>query len=70
MAKALLKTGKAPCDDITDTEDQSCILQSILREIINNQNMQIQQMQGVLDSLEYPEFNDCVVEIKTIDSVS
>jgi len=70
MAKALLKTGKAPCDDLTDTDDQECVLQSILREIINNQNMQIQQMQGVLESKGYPEFNDCVVEMKTIDSVS
>eukprot|EP00571_Detonula_confervacea_P011421 CAMPEP_0172304456 /NCGR_PEP_ID=MMETSP1058-20130122/5857_1 /TAXON_ID=83371 /ORGANISM="Detonula confervacea, Strain CCMP 353" /LENGTH=422 /DNA_ID=CAMNT_0013015687 /DNA_START=50 /DNA_END=1318 /DNA_ORIENTATION=- len=68
MAKALLKTGKVKCDDLTDEEsDQAddCALEIILREIINNQNHQIQSMRGLLESKDYPQENDCKVEVTT-----
>ena len=64
MAKALLKTGKLTCDDLTDEEsDQAddCALEVILREIINNQNAQIQGMRNILEGKVYPETNDCEV---------
>ena len=41
MAKALLKTGKLECDNLTE-ETADCALEQILREIINEQNFQIQ----------------------------
>lgn len=66
MAKALLKTGKVNCDDLTDEEsDQAadCALEVILREIINNQNAQIQAMRGILEAKSYPAENDCKVDV-------
>ena len=66
MAKALLKTGKLTCDDLTDEDsDQAddCALEVILREIINNQNAQIQGMRAILEGKGYPETNDCEVGI-------
>ncbi|KAL7554971.1 hypothetical protein ACHAWF_018546 [Thalassiosira exigua] len=66
MAKALLQTGKVKCDDLTDEEsDQAddCALEVILREIINNQNAQIQVMRGILEAKSYPAENDCKVDV-------
>jgi hypothetical protein len=62
MAKALLKTGLS-CEDLTDDEDPNCIMEGIMREIINGQNAQIQNMRGVLESLEEPAYADCVVPV-------
>jgi hypothetical protein len=39
MAKTLLISGKIPCADHTDDEDPLCIMNVIVREIINNQNL-------------------------------
>jgi Domain of unknown function (DUF305) len=39
MAKTLLISGTIPCDDVTDDEDPLCIMNVIVREIINNQNL-------------------------------
>merc|ERR1712037_1045588 len=64
MAKALLKTGRVDCDDLTDEDGpqaNDCALEVIIREIINNQNAQIQAMRGILESEGYPEENDCQV---------
>merc|ERR1712032_1417912 len=58
MAKALLKTGKLVCDDLTDEEsDQAddCTMEVLLRSIINVQNHEIQIMESLLKS------GDCVV---------
>merc|ERR1719396_124497 len=66
MAKALLITGKLTCDDLTDEDTEQaddCALEVILREIINNQNAQIQGMRSILEGLGYPETNDCKVGI-------
>jgi hypothetical protein len=67
MAKALLKTGTVTCArergiDIPDDDD--CILDGILREIIGNQNYQINLMYGLLQEGGYPKSNDCVIEIQ------
>jgi len=62
MAKALMKTEKVNCDDLTGEED-ACALEVILREIINGQNHQIQVMRGLLDSMDYPQENDCTVAV-------
>lgn len=62
MAKALLKTGKLKCDDVTEETDD-CALEVILREIINGQNHQIQTMQAILEAGDYKSENDCVVEM-------
>jgi len=64
MAKALLKTGKLSRDDISG-ETADCTLEVILREIINNQNAQIQSMRGLLEEWEYDETDECLVEINT-----
>lgn len=63
MAKALLKTGLVECDDLTEETD-GCVLESILREIVNNQNFQIQAMYGILESMGYPKTDDCKVVIE------
>ena len=58
------------CDDLTDEEsDQAddCAFEIILREIINNQNAQIQTMRGILDAKSYPEEDDCKVIMKVTD---
>jgi hypothetical protein len=61
QAKTLLKTGFSSCDDLSDDEDPTCIMEGILREIINGQNAQIQAMRGILESLEEPQYADCEV---------
>jgi hypothetical protein len=62
QAKTLLKTGfSSNCDVLSDNEDPNCILEGILREIINGQNAQIQVMRGILESLEEPQHADCEV---------
>ncbi len=64
--KALLKTGKLKCDDLTDEESEQaddCTLEIILREIVNNQNAQIQTMRAILEAKNYPQENDCKVPI-------
>jgi Domain of unknown function (DUF305) len=37
MAKALLITGEVGCEDLTDDEDPLCIMEAILRDIVNGQ---------------------------------
>lgn len=63
MAKALLKTGKVECNDLTEESD-GCILEGILREIVNSQNFQIQTMYGILEAMGYPKTDDCKVMIE------
>ena len=53
MAKALLKTGKLECDDITNEGNPDCVMEEILRVIINGQNRQIQSMRKVLKAKSY-----------------
>ena len=52
MAKALLKLDVTPCDDITaDTPD--CVMNRLLRGVINSQNEQIMQMNNILKSRSF-----------------
>jgi 23S rRNA U2552 (ribose-2'-O)-methylase RlmE/FtsJ len=67
MAKALLhETGQVVCPDITNEEAPDCILEVVLRDIVNVQNAQIQTMRAILDDKKLPEVDDCPV---TVDSV-
>ena len=62
----MLKTGKLQCDDLTDEESEQaddCALEIILREIVNNQNAQIQAMRAILEAKNYPQESDCKVPI-------
>jgi uncharacterized protein (DUF305 family) len=68
MAKTLLKSEKVVCADLSDEDSQDCVLERILREIINGQNHQIQLMNGYLEAKEYSASDNCVVEIKTLGS--
>ena len=74
MAKALLKTGEVKCNSLTD-EDPDCEMEIILREIISNQNAQIQVMRGILEAKSMPQTNDCTVTVsesaaQELDAVS
>ena len=66
MAKALLKTKKVHCEDLSNDEDPDCILEGILYEIVNTQNLQIQAMYDYLDAKRYPEADNCNVYVDTI----
>jgi uncharacterized protein (DUF305 family) len=68
MAKTLLKSEKVVCADLADEDSQDCVLERILREIINGQNHQIQLMNGYLKAKEYPATDNCVVEVETLSS--
>ena len=69
MCKSLFKSGEVECDDVEDEEDPSCVITVLCHEIINVQNFQIQTMRGVLDALDLPQEDDCVVPIED-DSTS
>jgi hypothetical protein len=67
----LLKTGKLQCDDLTDEESEQaddCALETILREIVNGQNAQIQTMRAILEAKKYPQESDCKVPIGNEES--
>jgi hypothetical protein len=68
MAKLLLIEGALKCDDLTDEEDQQCIMERVLRDIVNTQNHQIQQMVGYLEAFGFPDTDNCVVEIDTVST--
>ncbi|KAL7555727.1 hypothetical protein ACA910_005145 [Epithemia clementina (nom. ined.)] len=65
MAKALLHTNVLQCDDLTDEENPDCEMERILRSIINDQNFQIQTMKNLLKLYDFPETDECIVEIVT-----
>lgn len=71
MAKALLNSGTLrSCDDLRDPYDDACVVEVILRSIINNQNYQIQQMRSVLDELSVTDLSStghdaCILEIQS-----
>lgn len=67
MAKALLKSGKVVCDDLTDETDE-CTMETILRDIVNSQNYQVQVMYGIVEALGYPKEDDCQVLIGSNDT--
>jgi hypothetical protein len=69
MAKALLNTGFS-CEDLSNDEDPTCIMEVILREIINGQNAQIQLMRGVLEAMDEPAYADCVVPVFGVEDIA
>jgi Domain of unknown function (DUF305) len=70
MAKNLLRLNTVVCDDLSNEDDQDCILESVLRGIINTQNHQIQQMRSYLTAYELPPNDNCNVYVETIDITS
>lgn len=69
MAKNLLRRADdlLYCEDLSNAEDQKCIIQSLLRGMINSQNKQIQQMRDYLHSYNYPTRDECKVYVDTLD---
>jgi Domain of unknown function (DUF305) len=64
MAKALLhEDGEVVCPDITDEENPDCILEVILRDIVNVQNEQIQTMRALLAVKNFHEHDACPVSV-------
>lgn len=65
MAKSLLKSNAAVCGDLNTSEGDTlavgCLLEPIVRGIINTQNHQIQTMRGILEVVGAKETADCVV---------
>lgn len=70
MAKTLLSGNILQCDDLTDEDSTDCIMEVILREIVNTQNHQIQKMLAYLESNNIPSTDNCVVEIETVSMPS
>lgn len=72
MAKNLLRlkgtdSNILNCTDYMDEEDQQCIMETLLRDVINGQNHEIQLFRQYLEAKEFaPEGEQCTVEIKTI----
>jgi len=65
MCKALLNSGEADCDDLTDEESEACVINVICQEIINTQNAQIQTMNGLLEGLGCDKTDDCRINIES-----
>lgn len=66
MAKTLLIRGSVTCTDYTNEDDQVCILNRLLRDIVNTQNHQIQQMRDYLDAFDQPQTDNCIIEVATL----
>jgi len=67
MAKNLLKSGQVDCTlegpaEEGDVVSTACLLNPIVRGIINTQNSQIQVMQGLLETFKVPENKQCPAE--------
>lgn len=64
MAKSLLKHWNEKCSDLSGAdESDDCVMEDILRSIINAQNAQIQIMRDILADESWTEFDDCPVKI-------
>merc|ERR1719277_975957 len=68
MAKNLLKTGETKCSlegpvEEGDTVSTACLLDPIVRGIINTQNSQIQAMQGLLEAFSVEEKKQCAIKM-------
>lgn len=62
MAKAVLLQNVLDCQDLT-AETDDCLMEGLLRNIINGQNMEIQMMQGYLEEKGYVAQDDCKVDV-------
>ena len=63
MAKAVLHSGAAECEDLSNQKDPQCIMQSMLYSIVNGQNYEIGVMSNVLAAMNLPRADDCIVEV-------
>jgi len=66
MAKNLMKTGEVSCTlsgpvEEGDTVSTACVLDPIVRGIINSQTKQIQVMRGLLEAFAVPESTKCTI---------
>jgi hypothetical protein len=60
MAKSLLLNWSSICNpEDLGSDDNACVMENIVRSIINGQNAQIQTMRQLLESYGYPEFDHC-----------
>jgi Domain of unknown function (DUF305) len=70
MAKTLLKLGNLQCDDLLDEDKSDCIMTNMMRDTINSQNHQIQVMRDILEALNLPPEDDCVVTVTSSAAAS
>jgi len=66
MAKALLKTGKLDCPDVT-VESDDCKMMVLMHSIIAGQNHEIQLMRNVLKSQGFLLYDDCHVPVTEME---
>jgi uncharacterized protein (DUF305 family) len=66
MAKVLLHQNVLECTDLTNEDDPVCHMEAILRDIVNTQNLQIQGMMKILEQMNIPLTQDCMVEVSTL----
>jgi hypothetical protein len=60
QAKSLLLNGDFSCSpEDLGSEDYDCVLENLIRSIINAQNAQVQTFRALLESYEFPEFDKC-----------
>ena len=66
MAKSLLRHWDYACDprELGAARDGECVMENIVRSIVNAQNAQIQTMRDLLVSYRWPEFDDCNVTME------
>jgi len=67
MAKSLLKKWDEVCNDLGTSETDDCIMEGLLREIVNGQNAQIELMRQLLASNGWREFEDCPVKMSSFE---
>ena len=65
MAKSLLLTWSYSCNpQDLGSSSAECLMENIIRSIINGQNAQIQTMRDLLDKHSWPEFDHCDLPMK------
>lgn len=66
MAKHFLHSSGVNCDDLTDEDNTECVMEGLMRDVVNGQNHQIQVMRGILEQLSLPAIDDCVVNVTSL----
>jgi Domain of unknown function (DUF305) len=70
MAKTLLKLGGLSCGDLLNEDETDCIMVNMMRDTINSQNQQIQAMRNILEALQLPYADDCVVTVTSSEGTA
>jgi Domain of unknown function (DUF305) len=70
MAKTLLKLGGLSCGDLLNEDETDCIMVNMMRDTINSQNQQIQAMRNILEALQLPYADDCVVTVTSSEGTT